>query len=158
MLTAELRAEREDVLIAIDEEGGDVTRLEAATGSSYPGNAALGEVDDVALTEDVAAAMGADLVEAGVNLNLAPVADVNTNPLNPVIGIRAFGAEAGSWPDTSRPSCVGCKAHGSSRAPALPGPRNTSVDSHLALPVVESLEERALTPFRTALRRTSARS
>ena len=38
--------------------------------------------------------MGADLVEAGVNLNLAPVADVNTNPLNPVIGIRAFGAEA----------------------------------------------------------------
>ena len=85
-LTDGLRAERGDVLVAIDEEGGDVTRLEVRTGSSYPGNAALGVVDDVELTEQVAAAIAWDLVEVGVNLNLAPVADVNTNPMNPVIG------------------------------------------------------------------------
>ena len=71
-----------------------MTRLEAATGSSYPGNAALGAVDDIVLTEQVAASLAADLREAGVNLDLAPVADVNTNPLNPVIGIRSFGADA----------------------------------------------------------------
>ena len=53
-LTDDLRSERDDLLIAIDEEGGDVTRLEAATGSSYPGNGALGVVDDVDLTERVA--------------------------------------------------------------------------------------------------------
>ena len=92
-LTDDLRSERADLLIAIDEEGGDVTRLEAATGSSYPGNGALGVVDDVELTERVAAAIGAELAEVGVNLDFAPVADVNTNPQNPVIGIRSFGSD-----------------------------------------------------------------
>jgi beta-N-acetylhexosaminidase len=52
-LTAELRAGRDDVLVGIDEEGGDVTRLELETGSSYPGAWALGAVDDVELTERV---------------------------------------------------------------------------------------------------------
>src|SRR5256885_4127492 len=73
-LTAELRG----LLVVIDEEGGDVTRLEHERGSSYPGNFALGVVDDVALTERVAAAIGSDLAAVGVNLNFAPVADVNT--------------------------------------------------------------------------------
>ena len=49
-LTAQLRTERDDVLVTIDEEGGDVTRLDARTGSSFPGNHALGTVDDTALT------------------------------------------------------------------------------------------------------------
>src|SRR6185437_15692798 len=88
-LTARLR-EAGDVLVAIDEEGGDVTRLEADTGSSYPGNLALGAVDDAELTEEVAASIAADLRAVGVNLDLAPVADVNTNPRNPVIGVRSF--------------------------------------------------------------------
>ena len=70
-----------------------MTRLEAEHGSSYPGNLALGAVDDVALTEAVAGAIAGELAAAGVNLNLAPVADANTNPLNPVIGVRSFGAD-----------------------------------------------------------------
>ena len=53
-LTAELREERPDLLVAIDEEGGDVTRLDASSGSRYPGNHALGAVDDVELTRHVA--------------------------------------------------------------------------------------------------------
>ena len=89
----ELCASLGEVLIALDEEGGDVTRLEAERGSSYPGNLALGVVDDVALTERVAAAIGSDLRAAGVNVNLAPVADANTNPDNPIVGVRAFGAD-----------------------------------------------------------------
>ena len=90
---AAARARRPDLLIGIDEEGGDVTRLETDRGSSYPGNAALGVVDDVELTERVAAAIGAELAAVGVNLDFAPVADVNVNPANPVIGIRSFGAD-----------------------------------------------------------------
>ena len=70
-----------------------MTRLESDRGSSYPGNGALGAVDDEALTEQVAAAIGADLAAVGVNLDFAPVADVNVSPVNPVIGIRSFGAE-----------------------------------------------------------------
>ena len=92
-LCAELRAERDDVLLAIDEEGGDVTRLEWDTGSSYPGGAALGAVDDPELTEGVAASIAGELASVGVNWNLAPVADVNV-PANPVIGTRAFGSDA----------------------------------------------------------------
>ena len=92
-LASALRSERPELLVSTDEEGGDVTRLEAAHGSSYPGNLALGVVDDVALTESVAAAIGSDLAAAGVNLDFAPVADVNTNPRNPIIGVRSFGSD-----------------------------------------------------------------
>jgi beta-N-acetylhexosaminidase len=151
-LTAALRAERTDVLIATDEEGGDVTRLEAATGSSYPGNAALGTVDDVELTERVAASIGADLAEVGVNLDLAPVADVNTNPLNPVIGIRSFGANgvlvgrhvAAFVRGVQGVGVAACAKH-------FPGHGDTAEDSHLELPVVEALSDDALLPFRAAI-------
>jgi beta-N-acetylhexosaminidase len=151
-LTDDLRSERDDLLIAIDEEGGDVTRLEAATGSSYPGNGALGVVDDVDLTKRIATSMGAELAAAGVNLDFAPVADVNTNPLNPVIGIRSFGADGelvarhvdAFVRGLQRAGVAACAKH-------FPGHGDTSVDSHLALPVVESVEDVALEPFRAAI-------
>jgi beta-N-acetylhexosaminidase len=92
-LCAQLRGARSDVLIAIDEEGGDVTRLAHRTGSPYPGNAALGVVDDLELTCSVYAAIGADLARAGINLDLAPTVDVNTADDNPIIGTRSFGAD-----------------------------------------------------------------
>ena len=152
VLTDDLRSERPDLLIAIDEEGGDVTRLEARTGSSYPGNAALGIVDDVQLTERVAASLGAELADVGVNLDFAPVADVNTNPQNPVIGIRSFGADgdlvarhvAAFVRGLQNAGVAACAKH-------FPGHGDTALDSHLALPVVESLEEMALVPFRAAI-------
>ena len=151
-LTASLRAENEDVLIAIDEEGGDVTRLEAASGSSYPGNAALGAVDDVELTEEVGAAIGAELAAAGINLDFAPVADVNTNPLNPVIGTRSFGADGGLVARHVAPFVRGLQATGvAACAKHFPGHGDTAEDSHHELPVVESLEEQALLPFRAAV-------
>ena len=151
-LTDTLRAEREDVLIAIDEEGGDVTRLETKTGSSYPGNAALGAVDDVELTDHVAASIAWELVDVGVNVNLAPVADVNSNPANPVIGIRSFGPDpelvarhtAAFVRGTQLAGVVACAKH-------FPGHGDTDVDSHLALPTVESITEAALLPFRAAI-------
>jgi beta-N-acetylhexosaminidase len=91
-LTDAIRAANPDALIAIDEEGGDVTRLHQATGSPTPGNAVLGRLDDLALTRAVGEAIGWELRRAGVNLDFAPDVDVNSNPLNPVIGVRSFGA------------------------------------------------------------------
>ena len=123
-LTAALRERRPELLVSIDEEGGDVTRLEADRGSSYPGNLALGVVDDVELTEQVASAIGADLARVGVNLNLAPVADVNSDPRNPVIGVRSFGSDPGA----RRPPRGGVRARAAAAGrgglrQALPGAR-----------------------------------
>jgi beta-N-acetylhexosaminidase len=151
-LTDSLRAERPELVVAIDEEGGDVTRLEAASGSSYPGNLALGVVDDTELTEGVAAAIAAELTWTGATMNLAPVADVNSNPRNPVIGVRSFGSEpdlvarhvAAFVAGTQRVGIVACAKH-------FPGHGDTAVDSHLELPTVEGDLREALLPFRAAI-------
>ncbi|HEV2032937.1 MAG TPA: glycoside hydrolase family 3 N-terminal domain-containing protein [Candidatus Dormibacteraeota bacterium] len=152
-LTASLHAERPDLLIAIDEEGGDVTRLEAKTGSSYPGNLALGAAGDPRLTREVAASMGAELSAAGVDLDLAPDADVNSNPSNPVIGTRAFGPEASVVATHTSAWVEGLQSAGvAACAKHFPGHGDTSVDSHLALPVVtEDPHQRALAPFKAAI-------
>lgn len=151
-LTAALRVERSDLLVATDEEGGDVTRLEARTGSSYPGNWALGVVDDPGLTEEVAAAIAGDLAAVGINFDLAPVADVNSNPDNPVIGTRAFGADpelvsrhvAAFVAGLQRRGVAACAKH-------FPGHGDTEQDSHLELPVVQGDVAAALEPFRAAV-------
>ena len=84
-LTATLRdAASAEPIIAIDEEGGDVTRVTYTSGSPYPGNAALGAVDDVALTRSVYAAIGTDLARLGINTDLAPCADVLGSADSPV--------------------------------------------------------------------------
>lgn len=153
-LTAELHAARHDALVAIDEEGGDVTRLEAATGSSYPGNLALGEVDDTALTGAVAASLGAELAAAGIDLDLAPVADVNSNPDNPVIGVRSFGADPDLVAAHTAAFVRGLQSVGvAACVKHFPGHGDTSVDSHLDLPVVAGGEalELALRPFQAAV-------
>ena len=151
-LTASLRAARPELLIGIDEEGGDVTRLEVDRGSSYPGNGALGTVDDEELTEQVAAAIGADLAAVGVNLDFAPVADVNVNPSNPVIGIRSFGT---SYELVARHVAAfvhGLQSQGvAACAKHFPGHGSTEQDSHLELPVVTGAFREGLLPFRAAI-------
>ena len=77
-LTSQLRNAADEPVIAIDEEGGDVTRLAHQAGSPYPGSAALGVVDDTELTAQMYRALGSDLAAAGMNTNLAPSADVNS--------------------------------------------------------------------------------
>jgi beta-N-acetylhexosaminidase len=155
-LTGALKAERGDILLAIDEEGGDVTRLESSTGSSYPGNYALGAVDDPELTAEVGASIAADLREVGINLDFAPVADVNTNPDNPVIGTRSFGADPELVARHTAAFVKGLQEAGiAACAKHYPGHGDTELDSHLALPTVdddrESLLAGALIPFRAAI-------
>ncbi|WP_327343611.1 glycoside hydrolase family 3 protein [Streptomyces europaeiscabiei] len=155
-LTAQLRAEHEDVLVAIDEEGGDVTRLEVRTGSSFPGNHALGAVDDVNLTREVALALGRRLAECGVNLNWAPSADVNANPSNPVIGVRSFGADPDLVARHTAAYVTGLQAAGVAACTKhFPGHGDTAVDSHLSLPRIDAdrslVASRDLAPFRAAI-------
>ncbi|MGR4882045.1 glycoside hydrolase family 3 protein [Streptomyces sp. LARHCF249] len=155
-LTAQLRAEREDVLVAIDEEGGDVTRLEVRGGSSFPGNLALGAVDDTSLTRDVARELGRRLAECGVNLNWAPSADVNSNPDNPVIGVRSFGADTRLAARHTAAYVEGLQAAGVAACTKhFPGHGDTNVDSHHALPRIDvdldTLQARELVPFRAAI-------
>jgi len=140
------------LLAAIDEEGGDVTRLEHSTGSSYPGSFALGVVDDVELTEQVGAAIGSDLAAVGVGLDFAPVADVNTNPRNPVIGIRSFGSDPELVARHVAAFVTGMQAAGvAACAKHFPGHGDTEVDSHLDLPVVAGDLGAALVPFSAAI-------
>ncbi|QIP72582.1 glycoside hydrolase family 3 protein [Streptomyces sp. VN1] len=155
-LTAQLRAEREDVLVAIDEEGGDVTRLEVRTGSSFPGNHALGAVDDVGLTREVAAALGRRLADSGVNFNWAPSADVNSNPDNPVIGVRAFGADTDLVARHTAAYVTGMQSAGVATCTKhFPGHGDTGIDSHHAVPLIDVdadvLAARDLVPFRAAV-------
>jgi beta-N-acetylhexosaminidase len=155
-LTAEIRGANPDAVIAVDEEGGDVTRFAAATGSPYPGNAVLGRLDDVQLTARVARAVARRLATAGITLNLAPVADVNSNPFNPVIGVRSFGSDADlaarhveAW--TSAHEAVGV----ATSVKHFPGHGDVAVDSHLNRPVLDIdpqlLRSRELAPFRAAI-------
>ncbi|MGH8773924.1 MAG: glycoside hydrolase family 3 protein, partial [Jiangellaceae bacterium] len=155
-LTARLHAVRPDLLIAIDEEGGDVTRLDATTGSELPGSAALGSVDDVALTRDVAASLGARLRACGIDINFAPVADVDVDPLNPVVGVRAFGSDPALVARHVAAFVAGQQSAGvAATAKHFPGHGATDEDSHVTVPTVtaaaELLERRELAPFRAAV-------
>ncbi|MEU9242079.1 glycoside hydrolase family 3 protein [Streptomyces sp. NPDC048385] len=155
-LTAQLRAERGDVLVAIDEEGGDVTRLEVRTGSSFPGNHALGAVDDPELTRQVALELGRRLAACGVNFNWAPSADVNSNSANPVIGVRSFGADQDLVARHTAAYVTGLQAAGVAACTKhFPGHGDTAVDSHLAVPRIDApadvLRARELVPFRAAV-------
>jgi beta-N-acetylhexosaminidase len=151
-LTASLRSVRADALIAIDEEGGDVTRLAHRTGSPYPGNAALGTVDDPGLTRAVYAAIGGDLAAAGINLDLAPTVDVNSADDNPIIGTRSFGSDPALVARHAAAAIEGLQSAGvAACAKHFPGHGATVSDSHLELPTVDAtlelLRERDLPPF-----------
>ncbi|MGC5016156.1 glycoside hydrolase family 3 protein [Streptosporangium sp. DT93] len=155
-LTAALRRENPQVLVGIDEESGEVTRLEAVDGSTRPGNFALGVADDTALTEEIAADLGRELAAAGVNLNFAPSADVNSNPDNPVIGLRSFGADPDLVARHTAAWIRGMQSAGvAACAKHFPGHGDTSVDSHHGVPFVgataEELRDVALRPFRAAV-------
>ena len=155
-LCRSLRGISTSLLIAVDEEGGDVTRLHFPSGSPEPGNAVLGRLDDVASTRRSAARIGADLAAYGIGLDLAPVVDVNSADDNPVIGTRSFGADpevvarhtVAYVEGLATQSVAACAKH-------FPGHGDTHTDSHLDQPVVladlDTLHRRELVPFRAAI-------
>jgi beta-N-acetylhexosaminidase len=156
VLNASLRAANPLAVIAIDEEGGDVTRLFYDRGAPYPGNALLGRIDDPELTEEVARSVGEALVATGCTVTFAPTVDVNSNADNPVIGVRSFGADAFLVARHTTAWVRGLQRTGiAASAKHFPGHGDTADDSHLALPVVdvslETLRGRELVPFRAAI-------
>jgi beta-N-acetylhexosaminidase len=135
---AQIHACGPETLVAIDEEGGDVSRLQAAEGSSLPSAWALGQVDDVALTTRAGRALG-DLVDAcGIDMALSPVLDVSTDPGNPVIGTRAFGDDPDRVARHARAFASGLRSAGVGVCGKhFPGHGATAVDSHTALPRID---------------------
>ncbi|MCK7622175.1 glycoside hydrolase family 3 protein [Streptomyces sp. RS10V-4] len=155
-LSTQLRAANPELIIAIDEEAGDVTRLETATGATRPGNFALGTVDDPDLTEAVARDLGRQLHAAGISLDYAPSVDVNSNPDNPVIGVRSFGADPARVARHATAWVRGLQSAGvAACAKHFPGHGDVAVDSHHGLPRydadAETLAAQALPPFRAAV-------
>jgi beta-N-acetylhexosaminidase len=156
-LTERLRsAAGRDVVVALDEEGGDVTRLDTTRGSSSPGAAALGYLDDLTATEQCYAAIGYRLAEAGVTLNLAPVADVNIYPRNPVIGVRSFGADPALVARHVTAAVRGLQHQGVAAClKHFPGHGATGTDSHHAVPTLDrsaaELDAAELPPFRAGI-------
>src|SRR5947209_2537145 len=143
------------LLIAIDQENGLVQRLgEAAT--VFPGNMALGAIGSDEIAYQVALATGRELQALGINMNLAPVVDVNNNPANPVIGVRSFGEDPHLVARLGSAMVKGYAAAGIlSCLKHFPGHGDTAVDSHLALPMIphilQRLETLELVPFRSGI-------
>jgi beta-N-acetylhexosaminidase len=158
-LTASLRAAgpADEPVIAIDEEGGDVTRVAYSDGSPYPGNAALGAVDDTFLTRSVYQAIGADLAALGVNLDLAPCADVLGSADSPAVGTRSFGADTGLVSRHTAAAVAGLQGAGVAACTKhFPGHGRTGTDTHEAIATIEGgldeLRRRDLPPFEAAIR------
>lgn len=155
-LSATLRAHQPSILIGVDEEGGNVSRLEALTGSTLPGHAQLGALDDVEVTKAVGVEIARRLREAGANIALAPVADVNTNPLNPVIGNRAFGSTGALVARHTAALVEGLQSAGvAACVKHYPGHGDTATDSHLSLPRIElpldEIDREHQPPFQAAI-------
>jgi beta-N-acetylhexosaminidase len=156
-LTDALRSERADVLVALDEEGGDVTRLEASQGSRHPAAMALGHLDDVAATRAVGRSIGGLLDRAGCDWSWAPVLDVAVGGGNPAIGVRSFGSSPRLVARHGAEMVRGLQDDAGIAACAkhFPGHLDSPVDPHLGLPVVEvdceELERLALAPFRASV-------
>ncbi len=142
------------MLISTDQEQGLVVRVtEPAT--QFPGNMALGATRNADCTERAAEITGEELRAMGINQDFAPVADVNVNPENPVIGIRSFG----STPDLVG-SMVAAQVNGyqknvAATAKHFPGHGDTDTDSHTELPIInhskEEIQETDLPPFESAI-------
>ncbi len=143
------------LFICTDQEGGAVVRLTGAA-TVLPGNMALGATGDAGLAYEAGRVTAAELSATGVNMDLAPVLDVNNNADNPIIGVRSFGEDPALVARLGVAFARGLQDGGVlATGKHFPGHGDTAVDSHLALPAVmherRRLEEVELRPFREAV-------
>jgi beta-N-acetylhexosaminidase len=140
-------------LLSVDQEGGRVRRIKE---TPWPPMRWVGNIDDIQATDKIISLMSEELLSIGFNTNWAPVADVDSNPNNPVIGDRSFSSDPevckrhvrASLSAFHRSGIIGCIKH-------FPGHGDTSVDSHLALPTVDkdlgALKNCELSPFQSVV-------
>lgn len=143
------------LFISIDQEGGMVTRLfHGAT--FFPGAMTISAANDLHDAYLVGDHMGRELISLGINMNLAPVLDVNNNPKNPVIGVRSYSDDPNRVSDYGIEFMKGLQNHVIATGKHFPGHGDTYLDSHLALPRVdypiERLENVELVPFKRAIK------
>ena len=143
------------LFISIDQEGGRVVRIRSGV-TQFPGNMAAGISGDCGLVYEWGRILGLELRRSGVNMNLAPVLDVNNNPSNPVINTRSFGSDPRLVADIGAcyvrgiqdSRCISVGKH-------FPGHGDTDSDSHYTLPVIRSSMKRLgrieLVPFQKAI-------
>jgi beta-N-acetylhexosaminidase len=157
---AESSGARIPLFVAVDEEGGRVSRLPPAA-TWFPSQMALGAIGPAdeagAMARAMARTTAAELKALGINMNLAPVLDVNDNPANPVIGTRSFGSRPEQVARLGAAMITEYKAQRVlATAKHFPGHGNTDLDSHRALPVVtrtvDAFEATDLLPFKAAVR------
>ncbi len=145
------------LLISIDYEGGTVYTPITLGFEYLPTNMMLAATRDEEAAAAVAYLAGLELRRAGVHINFSPVLDVNSNPHNPIIGVRSFGSDPANVTKMGLSLMNGFKASGVvSVVKHFPGHGNTTVDSHYKVPVVYDdkarLEKVHLTPFAEAIR------
>jgi beta-N-acetylhexosaminidase len=155
-LISEIRSYNPDVLIAIDEEGGDVTRLFVREGSRYPTPALLGQCDDEDLTFRSYSSMGAILKSLGVDITYAPVADVVAYENNPIVGVRSFGMSSDVVNRHVLRAVQGLQSSGvSACVKHFPGHGAVLEDSHHDLPRIKlsknDYERVHIEPFKNAI-------
>lgn len=160
--TARAAGHRFPLLISIDQENGMVQRL-GPDATRFPGNMALGAIGSEQITSKVAEYTAEELSELGINMNLAPVADVNNNPANPVVGIRSFGEDPQQVARLIAAAVRGYRADGRGMRwngviPTLkhfPGHGDITTDPHLTLPVIphprERMDQIELVPFKSGI-------
>ena len=125
-------------LIGLDEEGGIVSRI---NGISTPGNMALGAINDVNVTQNIAQIIGYELADYGINLNFAPVVDINSNPLNPIIGVRSFAGDKNIVTKHAQAFIAGLRqSNVISCVKHFPGHGDTVTDTHYTLSIVDKNE------------------
>ncbi|KQY94295.1 hypothetical protein ASD24_01660 [Paenibacillus sp. Root52] len=154
--THDLQAEAGDIplFLGIDQEGGVIKRIPG--GTNLPGQMALGATGSTALAESAAQLTGEELKALGIQVNFAPVLDINSNPDNPIIGIRSFGSNAELVSRFGLAMIKGLRESGVIAAVKhFPGHGDTAIDSHLGMPVLthprERLDAVELKPFRDAI-------
>ncbi|RCX23685.1 beta-N-acetylhexosaminidase [Fontibacillus phaseoli] len=156
ILTHDLQKEAGDIplFLSIDQEGGVVKRIPG--GTNLPGQMALGATGDAALAEAAGRLTGEELKALGLQVNFAPVLDINSNPDNPIIGMRSFGSDADLVSRLGLATIKGLRQSGVIAAVKhFPGHGDTTVDSHLGMPVLthnrERLDAVELKPFRASI-------
>ena len=142
------------LLICADQEGGQLLAMAGTT--PFPGNMALGATQSPDLARRTGLAIGREIAAMGINVNYAPVCDVNVNPQNPVIGTRSFGEDPAQVGRFASAMIQGLQAAGvAATAKHFPGHGDTATDSHYGTPVLPFDEERLrrveLPPFSSAI-------
>jgi beta-N-acetylhexosaminidase len=142
------------LLIATDQEGGQLMAVGAST--PLPGNMALGATGSEALARRAGEVLGCEMAALGVNVDYAPCVDVNSNPRNPVVGVRSFGEDPNLAARLGAAMVAGIQSQGvAATAKHFPGHGDTASDSHHGLPVVphslERLRVMEFVPFRACV-------